>query len=66
MSRQQRFILEIECKLDDEYFEVWNELTEEIKEFWNSGGTVPCEGTGNMRPYCEDCQYCRMFDLDED
>lgn len=68
MGRSEFFELEIRCKLSSEYFEDFDLLPENLKEFWNeqSDNNVlsNCEGNGEIGLWCQDCPFCTKFGID--
>lgn len=64
--RTKLFSVEVTCKLGDEYFADWNELSPEIKEFWEKTELQSnCEGEGWMGSGCYECPFCDNFDEEE-
>jgi hypothetical protein len=65
MSRNETFTLTIECALEDEYFDEWNDLSPELQNFWSKEENFTnCEGSGEMGTYCTGCPFCNLFELD--
>lgn len=66
MTRTQEFELTIRCKLDDEYFGDWDELSPEIQKFWDETNLQShCEGQGGIGAWCHGCPFCGDFEVEE-
>lgn len=66
MTRTQDFNLTVRCKLNDEYFQNWHDLSPEIQIFWDQMEVQPdCEGTGEMSAWCAGCPFCDLFEIEE-
>lgn len=51
----------IECYAPEELFESdWEDLSESAKEYYEHHH-LPCEGTGSMNLYCEDCPFSDVY-----
>lgn len=66
--REQQFELYIRCQLDREYFADWEEMSPEVRAFWEKKETAPtrCDGGGNMGSWCQRCTYCSLYEIDEE
>lgn len=63
--RKDVVTIEIECKLDKKYFDRWDALSDELKEWWKDPDNYAlCEGSGSIGLWCEDCPFCTKFDVD--
>lgn len=64
MERSENVNVEIVCKLGDEYFVAWEELSQELKEFWETNDSTQCDGRGGIGLWCEDCSHCKRFSVE--
>jgi len=60
MSRQEFIEIDVECSLDEQYFE--DLMDEKMEEFWGLHGPVPCEGTGQITSMCANCKFCIRYE----
>lgn len=62
---RERMVALIGCHAPEYLFaEDWENLSDEAKEFYEKY-FLPCEGTGNISTYCEDCPFS-VIDWDDD
>ena len=65
MARDTDLTLIIRCKLNDEYFQEWNNLSPELQAFWDEPqNACNCEGTGEMSTWCHGCPFCQIFEIE--
>jgi len=51
----------ITCELNQEYFEVWKDLTAERRAIFEAYPTR-CDGSGAMGTWCESCEFCYLYE----
>ena len=57
--------LDIECELDDTYFNCdWDDLTEYQKVVFSNHSTQ-CDGGGEMGHWCDNCHFCVDMEVTE-
>lgn len=64
-TRTVNLKMTVTCALDQEYFVPWEELTlEQQATFGNK--VADCDGTGDLGPWCTDCDFCEVWNIEDD
>ena len=64
-GRKAEVILEIVCRLSEEFFGDWEDLTPEQQSVFQND-TAQCDGSGAMGTWCDGCAFCIIFDEEAD
>lgn len=64
MSRRIEGTLDITCELNSEYFQDWNDLTEEQQAMFDDKATR-CDGGGRMGVWCVGCDFCSDYEFED-
>jgi len=64
---RHRYIYVIGCHAPDEIFGEWETLSKRVQDWYTTlHPKLPCEGTGNIHLYCDDCPFSEIYDNDAD
>ncbi len=59
--RNHSIVIDITCELNQEYFGVWKDLTDERRTMFEDFPTH-CDGGGVMGEWCRNCKFCYTYE----